>query len=126
MLASIDATHDAARAAADAAFDAEMNAPTLADKIKGVWDHSSTSEKVAMVATGVGIAGSVIPYAGDYVALGGSVVALVANPSWERLGDVGLDGLGAALPFVPAMGTMRRVERMAEGAGQPVSYAARR
>jgi RHS repeat-associated protein len=86
----------------------------LLSEVDAAWTNATTAEKVEMVATGVGMASQVIPYAGDYVSLGASTTALIANPSWSNLGNVGLDAVGAALPLVPALGTIKRAEKIGE------------
>src|SRR5690349_6689493 len=52
-------------------------------------------------------------YAGDYVPAVISLGRFVYEPSWQAAGDLGLDAAGAILPMVPALGSMRRAERMA-------------
>jgi hypothetical protein len=83
-------------------------------QLQSSWDNGSTSDRVEIAATGVGTAGGVIPYFGDYVALAGSLVVLGAKPSWQHLGDLGLDAAGALLPFMPAAGSLRRLDRLGE------------
>ena len=84
------------------------------ESIEYVWEHGETEDRVEVVATGVGSAAGAAPYVGDYVSLVASAVVLVAKPSWSAAGDVTLDAAGALLPIAPAMGTARRVERLAD------------
>jgi hypothetical protein len=88
--------------------------PNLVEKIQAAWEQGSTSDKVVMGATATGTAGSAIPYAGDYIALLGSIVSFGAQPSLSNAGDVGLDVVGALFPLVPALGTMRKMEKIAD------------
>jgi hypothetical protein len=69
-------------------------------------------EKAEAVLAFAGLGSSVVPYFGDYGSLFTSIVAFGAMPSSERAGDVGLDAVGAALPIVPSLGTLRRVNRL--------------
>jgi hypothetical protein len=80
------------------------------------WEHGDASQRTVIVATGVGTAGGFIPYFGDWISLGGSTVVLVAEPSWEHLGDAGWDTLGAIVPGMPAVGSLRRIERLGDAA----------
>jgi filamentous hemagglutinin len=80
------------------------------------WKEGTTSDRVEVVATGVGAASGAVPYVGDYVSLGSSVVAFGAKPSWSNAAGVGLDAIGAVLPFIPALGTLKRTEKLAEAA----------
>jgi RHS repeat-associated protein len=68
------------------------------------------------VATGFGAAASVVPVVGDPIAAGVSVGVFVAEPSWTTFGDLVLDAVGAAVPVVPALGTARRIKRLATSA----------
>ena len=77
------------------------------------WKTADTAGKVALAAQGVGMGSSVVPVAGDWVSAGSSAVVWIAQPSWEHAGDLGLDLIGA-LPGVPALGTLRRMGRLAE------------
>ncbi|MBN1561220.1 toxin [candidate division KSB1 bacterium] len=95
--------------------------PDILDRLETVYNHGSTADKVEMIATGVGTAGGLLPYVGDYISLAGSVVTFVAKPSWENAGDVALDVFGAFLPLLPAMGTIRRNERIAKIASTTTS-----
>lgn len=80
------------------------------------WKEGTTAEKVEIAATVGGTVGGVIPYAGDYVALTGSIIIFGVHPSWSGASDIGLDAVGAALPFVPAMGTIHRMEKLVAAA----------
>ncbi len=82
--------------------------------IESAWEQGTTAEKVELVATGIGALGGLIPYIGDYISLLGSSVSFFTNPSWEAAGDVGLDTIGAILPFCPALGTIRRVDKLTD------------
>lgn len=84
--------------------------------IKHQWKEGTTSDRVEVVATGVGAASGAVPYVGDYVSLVSSVVAFGAKPSWSNAAGVGLDVVGAVLPFVPALGTLKRVDKFADAA----------
>lgn len=59
------------------------------------------------------MASGAVPYFGDYVSLLSSVVAFGAKPSWDNAAGVALDAGGAVLPFVPAVGTLKRAEKLA-------------
>ncbi len=67
-----------------------------------------------MGANLIGAGGGTIPYAGDYVSLAASSYIFAKEPSFSALVDVGLDGIGALLPFIPAMGTVNRTAKMVE------------
>lgn len=58
----------------------------------------------------------VIPGAGDFIAAGASLVVLAANPSWGNAGSFALDVFGAAIPLLPALGTISRMEALRDGA----------
>jgi RHS repeat-associated protein len=83
-----------------------LNDPGFVEKLKTAWDKSSTNEKIAMV----GASGGLAPYVGDYVSLGSSATIFFREPSWSNAEDVVLDAIGAALPFVPALGTLNKLE----------------
>lgn len=74
----------------------------------------SENQKTGLVLAGAG--GGLVPVVGDFVSLGTSFTLFVDDPSWSNLVDVGLDGVGAALPFVPALGTIRKAGKMADAA----------
>ncbi|MGI8783685.1 MAG: SpvB/TcaC N-terminal domain-containing protein [Acidobacteriota bacterium] len=92
--------------------------PTLgiAEALKYSWQHGSTKDKAVLTLTGVGAAAGFVPYWGDYISLATSVGVLALDPSLSNLGDVGLDAVGAALPFVPALGTLRHVDKVVDAA----------
>lgn len=75
----------------------------------------STGDRVALGA-------QAIPYVGDYFALTISLHQFASAPSWDSWFNLQLDGIGAALPVVPALGSINRawseervVERVVEG-----------
>ncbi|MFX0076712.1 MAG: RHS repeat domain-containing protein, partial [Candidatus Hermodarchaeota archaeon] len=84
------------------------------NNIESAWEQATTAEKVELTATGIGALGGLIPYIGDYISLLGSIVTFFANPSWETAGDIGLDTIGAILPFCPALGTIRRIDKLTD------------
>lgn len=86
--------------------------PGFVENIETAWEQGDNADRTVIVATGVGTVSGVVPYFGDYVSLGASAVVFGADPSLETLGDLGLDAAGAALPYVPAVGTLRRIERL--------------
>ncbi|MBK9261999.1 MAG: toxin, partial [Polyangiaceae bacterium] len=88
----------------------------IVEAVKSAWKQGDTADRAELVATGVGAAGAPIPYGGDYVSLGASAFIFGAKPSWSAAEDVGLDAAGAILPFVPALGTLRRAEAIADAA----------
>jgi hypothetical protein len=75
--------------------------------LKNAWKYSSTTDKIA-------VASGAVPYVGDYVGLAVSTAEFGVDPSLTTFVDVLGDGVGAILPFVPALGTARRVERATE------------
>ena len=95
---------------------AKERASAVVEGVKHQWKEGSTADRVEIVATGVGTASGAVPYFGDYVSLGSSVVAFGAKPSWENAAGAALDIPGALLPIVPAMGTLKRAEKLAEAA----------
>ena len=90
--------------------------PDLVEGLKYAWKHGSPTDKVEIVATGIGMGAQTIPYAGDYVALGASTVSFIVKPSGDKAGDVALDAVGAILPGVPALGTIHQAEKITEAA----------
>ncbi|ACG75310.1 YD repeat protein [Anaeromyxobacter sp. K] len=76
-------------------------------------EQGSVGSTVEGVATAVGVAAQFIPVFGDGVALLSSLVALAAVPSIPNLVGVGGDLVGL-LPGIPALGTLVRVERLAD------------
>ncbi|PEA58358.1 hypothetical protein CON74_23560 [Bacillus thuringiensis] len=94
----------------------ESPSPEFLEQIKSSWEQASTSEKTVMAATGMGVAAQVIPYFGDYIAIGASAVTFAAEPSWENFGGLGLDIVGAVLPFVPSIGTLSKAEKLLDEA----------
>jgi RHS repeat-associated protein len=98
-----------------------IEAKPFLERLEYAWHTGSPADKVEMVATGVGVASQAVPYAGDYIALAASVVSFGAKPSWSTAADVGLDAVGALLPVVPALGTVRRTQRLGE-VGQVVHH----
>lgn len=94
----------------------DQAARDLDDGISAAWEHSSTVDKFAFSAQAA-------PYFGDYVALVVSFGHFVGDPSWTSAGDLGLDFVGAVLPFVGALGTARRMDRAADAADDAVDAA---
>jgi RHS repeat-associated protein len=84
----------------------------LVDALEHSWERGSTKDKAVLTLTGAGAAAGFIPYWGDYISLGTSVGVLALDPSLSNLGDVGLNAAGAVLPFVPALGTLRKADRV--------------
>lgn len=85
------------------------------DNFKNAYNNATDDDKNKIIATGVGAAGGVVPYAGDYISLGASCYLFAKDPSWSSIADVGLDTIGAIFPFLPAMGTLKRMERITDG-----------
>jgi RHS repeat-associated protein len=81
--------------------------PNKSNFVANAWKYSSGSDKIA-------VGSQAIPYLGDYVGLMVSAAEFGVDPSLTSLKDLGGDLVGAALPFVPALGTARRVERATE------------
>jgi RHS repeat-associated protein len=92
--------------------------PTLGitEALKYSWQHGSTKDKTVLALTGVGAVAGFVPYFGDYVSLASSVGVLALDPSLSNLGDVGLNSVGAVLPFVPALGTLRHADKLGDAA----------
>jgi RHS repeat-associated protein len=100
----------------ETAFGPSTPSLSFTEKVTKAWEQGSTADKVEMAATGVGVGSVAIPYAGDYVSFGASVVVFGAKPSWEAAGDVGMDAVGAAMPFLGPLGTARRAEQLMDAA----------
>lgn len=100
----------------EVAFGPPTPMPTFTEAMAMAWERGSTADRVEIAATGVGVGSMAIPYAGDYVGLGASIVVFGAKPSWGAFGDVALDVPGAIFPFVPALGTVRRGEKLLDAA----------
>lgn len=66
------------------------------------------TDVVEKTTTAIGFASQIIPYAGDYIAVVASAVNYAVNPSPSSKMDLYLDAVGAALPGVPAIGTISR------------------
>jgi RHS repeat-associated protein len=105
--------HEGNRALGEAVLNWGRN---IVQGMKQQWKEGTTADRVELAATGVGTAAGVVPYVGDYVSLVSSVVGFGAKPSWSNAAGVGLDVVGAVLPFVPALGTLKRVEKLADAA----------
>lgn len=74
------------------------------------------NESIENITTLIGLGSQVIPYFGDYISLGASLVNFGVNPSVDSTIDVGLDAIGAIAPVVPGMGSIRRAARIGEAA----------
>ena len=61
---------------------------------------------------------SMMPAAGDFIAAAISIGEAILSPSMANTETAGWDALGAALPFVPAVGTLKRVGDAAEAAAE--------
>jgi RHS repeat-associated protein len=74
-------------------------------KVVRVFSSASTEDQIALGS-------QVVPYAGDYVAVGVSAKKFIDAPTPNSATDLLLDVVGAALPLVGALGSVRRVERV--------------
>ncbi len=111
-----------------AALDEAMSGPGIVESIQIAYEEGSTTDRIEIIATGVGTASGVIPYVGDYASAGASFTVFWVKPSWSTAADLGLDAVGAALPFVPALGTLRRTKRIADAKelGRKVPHPSKR
>lgn len=83
----------------------------LGEGVKAAWQQGTVADRVELAASGVGLASAAVPYFGDYGSAAASLVSLVAKPSWENAGNLGLDAAGAILPVVGPLGTVRRLDK---------------
>ena len=75
---------------------------------------ATTKKDLVNTLTYGGLTAGFVPYIGDYVSLGASVGVFALTPSINSGVDVVLDGIGALLPIVPALGTIKRLDKGSE------------
>jgi RHS repeat-associated protein len=73
-------------------------------------------EQLIRGMTNVSIGVQLVPAGGDIASFGISTSIVLIEPSWDHAFQAGMDGVGAALPIVPSIGTLMRAERAAEAA----------
>ena len=98
---------------------------SLEESLKYSWKQGSIKDKAIISLTGAGLASTAIPgYFSDYVSLASSLVVLGLEPSLPNLADVGLNIPGAIAPIIPALGTIKKAERL-QMEGEIIVYAER-